>query len=89
MTHAFHFPSDVLRTIHVFLFSKRNNLSRIKRSESKEEETVKGLPAAWASSYPDAFLTRVQHSLLETVYPFIKQAGVDTTPWLFYTNRSL
>lgn len=70
-------------------FLKRNNPPRIKRSESKKEETVKGLSATWAPSYPDAFLTCIQHSLVETLYPFIKQAGVDTTPWLFYTNRSL
>lgn len=89
VTHAFCFPSGVLRIVRVFLFLKRNNPPRIKRSESKKEETVKGLSATWAPSYPDVFLTCIQHSLVETLYPFIKQAGVDTTPWLFYTNRSL
>lgn len=91
IAHAFCFPSGVFRTIHVFIFLNRNNLSRNKHSESTNEEGT-GLPATPAPSYPDSFLTCVRSPpcvLLETVYAFLKQAGVCASPWLFCTNQSL
>lgn len=92
VTHAFCFPSGVFRTIHVFIFLNRNNLSRNKHSGSTNKETETGLPAtpAPATQTPSS---RVFSSppcvLLETVYAFIKQAGVYTSPWLFCTNQRL
>lgn len=61
MTHVFCFPPGVFRTILIFIFVNRDNLSRNKRLE-RAKETGTSLPTTPAPSYPDSFLTGVQFS---------------------------
>lgn len=63
--------------LRIYFFSNRNNICRVKRSESANGDTAKHLPATPAISFQHAVLRCVQCSTSCVSFwgPFIKQTG--------------